>query len=74
MDNYPAKESYGLVAGAADGRIQVSNYNPTVRENIDGKIKSLRTELERLEKAKIDLEKTQLLDLHISDLRNVMNY
>ena len=78
MSTHPPKENM-VIQGATMStndltRLSISNYNPTVRENIDGKIKSLHAELERLEKAKIDLEKTQLLDIHIQDLRNAMNY
>jgi len=46
--------------------------NPTVGENIDRKIKYHQMEIERLEKAKGEMQ--PLLHMRIGDMREVMSY
>jgi len=47
-------------------------HNPTVEENIDHRINSLKNELARLEQSKIDLQ--PLLKMRIRDIRSAMDY
>ena len=48
------------------------DHNPTVEENIDNRIHSLRMELARLEDSKIELQ--PLLKMRIRDIRMAMDY
>lgn len=48
------------------------DQNPTVGENIDKRIASMKAEIERLEESKKTLG--PLLPMRISDIRNAMNY
>ena len=51
---------------------QLGNWNPTVQENIDKKIETLKAEIERLEASKIEL--APLMAMRIRDIRDAMNY
>jgi hypothetical protein len=53
-------------------RDKVIDYNPTVEENIDNRIRALKEELARLEQSKIDLQ--PLLKMRIRDIRSAMDY
>lgn len=57
---------YGLVGQ----QIQM----PTVGQNIDNQIRRHRDSIARLEATRASLDKANLLDLKISDLREAMNY
>jgi hypothetical protein len=48
------------------------DHNPTVEENIDNRIHTLKMELARLEQSKIDLQ--PLLKMRIRDIRSAMDY
>jgi uncharacterized small protein (DUF1192 family) len=48
--------------------------SPTVRDSIDQKIAYHQDEIERLNETRAELEKANLLDMKISDLREAMNY
>lgn len=63
--------AHGYVGGSliGAGRLDV---NPTVEENIDNRIASLRAEIDRLEKSKATL--APLLPMRIRDIREAMNY
>ena len=68
MENYNA---------AIEGRAgmlmaQRAGDDITVEENIDRKIKYYQSEIERLEKSKVEL--APLLKMRISDIRQAMNY
>ena len=56
------------VAGLGLGQ----EYNPTVGENLDNRIASLKAELARLEASKETLG--PLLNMRIRDIRDAMNY
>ncbi len=47
------------------------DHNPTVEENIDGRIKHLQSEIDRLQKSKEDLG--PLLKMRIRDIRSAMD-
>ena len=47
------------------------DHNPTVEENINGKIERLQAEINRLNKSKEDLG--PLLKMRIRDIRNAMD-
>lgn len=51
---------------------KANDHNPTVEENIDNRIHSLKMELARLEQSKIDLQ--PLLKMRIRDIRSAMDY
>jgi hypothetical protein len=71
-DGYPeqgAKTAMATLGGEA-GMIRVSN--PTLRENIDNKIKWHKEEVERLEKIKDKMP--FMLDVNLRDLREAMNF
>lgn len=59
------KSACNQIVGAVD-------RNPTVGENIDFRIASLRKEIERLEASRVDL--AALLHMRIRDIRDAMNY
>jgi uncharacterized small protein (DUF1192 family) len=48
------------------------DFNPTVEENIDSRIKQLQTEIDRLKKSKDDL--APLLKMRIRDIRTAMDF
>lgn len=54
------------------GSAVAQEYNPTVGENLDNRIASLRAELTRLEAAKESLG--PLLNMRIRDVRDAMSY
>ncbi len=57
------------------GGINAQAYSmPTVGENIDNQIKTHQAAITRLEATRASLDKANLLDLKISDLREAMNY
>lgn len=47
---------------------------PTVRENIENRIARAEAQVIRLKETKAKMEKSGLLDLRISDLREAMDY
>ena len=49
-----------------------TDYNPTVGENLEWRIKQLETELERLKASRDTLQ--PLLGMRIRDIRDAMNY
>jgi hypothetical protein len=57
---------------AAEAQLRGIDHNPTVEENIDNRIHSLRMELARLEDSKIELQ--PLLNMRIRDIRMAMDY
>jgi hypothetical protein len=61
-----AKE-YAIASGQ-----QRVDFNPTVEENIDSRIKYLQAEIDRLKKSKDDL--APLLKMRIRDIRSAMDY
>ena len=67
---YPMQESDAKSQGSLAGQIQVAN--PTLRENIDGKIQWHKDEIERLGKIKEKME--FMLDVNLRDLREAMNF
>lgn len=67
--NYPLAATQGadIIGG---GKM----YNPTVRVNIDQRIKQAQDQVERLQGVRIKLEKSGLLDIPIGDLRDAMQF
>lgn len=63
-ENYPQVAEKSIASG-----LRV-DHNPTVEENIDGRISHLRKEIERLEQSKVDL--APLLKMRIRDVRSAM--
>ena len=63
-ENYPQVAEKSMALG-----LRV-DHNPTVEENIDGRISHLRKEIERLEQSKVDL--APLLKMRIRDVRSAM--
>ena len=59
------EKAHATMLGGAD-------YNPTVGENLETRIKALKAELERLEASRETL--SPLLGMHIRDIRDAMNY
>jgi hypothetical protein len=51
-----------------------SSYNPTVRENIDNRIKAAVAQVERLQTVRSQMEKSGLLDIPIGDLQEAMRF
>lgn len=58
-----AKQASGMVGG---------DFNPTVGENLDARIKQMETELERLKASRETL--APLLGMRIRDIRDAMTY
>jgi hypothetical protein len=55
-----------------EAQLRGIDHNPTVEENIDNRIHTLKMELARLEQSKIDLQ--PLLQMRIRDIRMAMDY
>ena len=72
MDNYNAAHAGGGQLGIAYSPTVPRDINPTMRENIESKIKWHKDEIERLENIKGKLP--QLLDVNLRDLREAMNF
>ena len=66
---------YGLneLANQAGTQITINVTNPTLRENIEGKIKYYKDEIIRLEKIKEKIPEN-MMDINLRDLREAMNY
>lgn len=62
----------GIEKQTAAQQLRGIDHNPTVEENIDNRIHSLRMELARLEDSKIELQ--PLLKMRIRDIRMAMDY
>lgn len=61
------------VGGALGGQLgRAVDHNPTVEENIDAKISTLRQEIERLEESKKTL--APLLGMRIRDIAEAMRF
>lgn len=69
VKNYMAISGQGQAVG-----VQTLMYNPTVRENIDNRIRGMQTEVERLQTVRVKLEKSGLLDVPIRDLQEAMRF
>lgn len=65
-----ATQAMGKVLGGQIGR--AVDHNPTVEENIDAKISTLRQEIERLEESKKTL--APLLGMRIRDIAEAMRF
>lgn len=57
---------------AACGLVGGQDYNPTVGENLDSRIKQMEAELERLKASRDTL--APLLGMRIRDIRDAMSY
>jgi len=64
-ENAIKAQSCGQLVGGTE-------YNPTVGENLDARIKAMETELERLKASRETL--SPLLSMRIRDIRDAMNY
>jgi hypothetical protein len=64
QEGYGVQSTLGLSKGI--------DYNPTVEENIDEKIRYYESELVRLKQSKEDL--APLLKMRIRDIRQAMDY
>ena len=54
-------------------QMTINVTNPTLRENIEGKIKYYKDEIIRLEKIKEKIPEN-MMDINLRDLREAMNY
>jgi hypothetical protein len=63
-----------LAGGAQLGCIADAIQMPTVGQNIDNQIQRHQEAINRLEATRANLDKANLLNLKISDLREAMNY
>lgn len=71
-ENQVAEKQAYATAGAIRGLRDAIDHNPTVEENIDARINSMKAEIARLEESKKTLG--PLLPMRISDIRSAMNY
>ena len=61
------------LASQAGSQMTINVTNPTLRENIEGKIKYYKDEIIRLEKIKEKIPEN-MMDINLRDLREAMNY
>ncbi len=79
MGDYEAKlqctDSIPNILGRASGQISGSKTSPTLAQNIDYRIESMKSQIARLEQVKQLLaEPAGMLNVPLEDLRFAMNY
>jgi hypothetical protein len=65
--------SNNVAAASQLGLGQARDINPTLAENIEGKINYHRQEIERLEKIKGQID-PRMLEMNLRDLREAMSF
>jgi hypothetical protein len=76
LEEYQLKQmaAQNQACGQLGYAIQAHIQPPTVGENIDRQIEIHRSAIARLEETRANLDKANLLNIKISDLREAMQY